>query len=119
LLGQIEAAIQALQADVQKIIASVTGVSSTVLAEINSITGSILGEISALLKAIQSLSGAGGTTTALAQMGTKPRKYAKLAGPNAKTRRDNLATELAVPTGTNIDPALAALSAKLKALQLK
>jgi prophage DNA circulation protein len=119
ILAQIQAAIQSLQQDVQGIITSVTGVSATVLAEINSITAAILGEISALLKAVQSLVGAGGTMSAAIGMAQQPRKYAKLVGPTTKTRRDNLAAELAAPTGTNIDPALAALSAKLKGLELK
>jgi hypothetical protein len=119
ILSQIEAAITALETDVKNIISSITGVSAVVIAEINSITASILGEISALLKAILQLQGAGGTTAALNKMAAAPYKFRSMAGPNAKTRRDNLVAELKVPTLTAIDPARTALAAKLAALPLK
>jgi hypothetical protein len=119
ILAQIEAAIQALQADVKSILNSVTGVSGVVLAEINSIVGAIIGEISALLKDILQLQAAGGTSAALRGMVTQPHKLYRLAGPDTNTRRNNLAAELSVATNTNIDPARSALAVKLRAIQFK
>jgi prophage DNA circulation protein len=119
ILAQLEAAITALQSDVQGILNSITGVGATLLAEISAITSSILGEVSALLKAILQLKAAGGTTTAMAGIASHPHRYARMAGPNARTSRNNLVAELRVPTNTNMDAPRTALANKLAALQLK
>jgi hypothetical protein len=42
-----------------------------------------------------------------------------MAGPNARTSRNNLVAELRVPTNTNMDAPRTALANKLAALQLK